>query len=509
MLFGGDGVDEWVFRRQHKIGRAEQRVWPRRKHGDGRCKECQQSVREWREILFNFLLLRLLGRVFICRLDAIEAANRKVIINLAFLFVGEDEFPLGRGALDGSVRPNERQRIQKVARYLAAVFRGQLAVIGVHPLANLFGRESGLVSARQRVSFDHCRISLGAIQIEPGIHPQNRQIGLAKICPPLCFGICGQIAAFFDINGRQSGFVWGDDGHIRECVAEELAHPGYLGWVVGCHKNLLCFVTFHSKLYLYPLTPADPVYLLRCDLVEIVNRVEILEQPVGVGGDLEQPLLLQPPRDRRTAALATAADHLFVRQADFVFGAPVDRDRRLIGQTALQELQKNPLRPSVVGRVGSVDLARPVKREPEHLELLFVAGRICSRHLGWMDAGLDGVAFGRQPERVPAEREEHVLALHAKFARHGIECAVAASMPDMQPFPRWIRKLNHHVRFWTRRAVLGPKGVHRVATFAKPAAPPLFFNLLMWVPVHGVNNHKKTISGRCSTSDHYSTMYKK
>ena len=61
---------------------------------------------------------------------------------------------------------------------------------------------------------------------------------------------------------------------------------------------------------------ADPVALLRLDLLEVVHRIQVGEQPLGVGGDPQHPLLAHAPDDRAAAALALAADDLLVRQPD-------------------------------------------------------------------------------------------------------------------------------------------------------------------------------------------------
>ena len=63
---------------------------------------------------------------------------------------------------------------------------------------------------------------------------------------------------------------------------------------------------------------------------------------------------------------------LLVGQHALAGGAPVDGHGGFIGQTVLVELQKNPLSPLVVLRVGGVDHPVPVKgiTHPEYIETL-------------------------------------------------------------------------------------------------------------------------------------------
>ena len=60
------------------------------------------------------------------------------------------------------------------------------------------------------------------------------------------------------------------------------------------------------------LGAADPVALHRLDVSRPVDLVEALDQPVGVVGDLEEPLLELAALDDGAAALAAAVDDLLV-----------------------------------------------------------------------------------------------------------------------------------------------------------------------------------------------------
>jgi hypothetical protein len=53
----------------------------------------------------------------------------------------------------------------------------------------------------------------------------------------------------------------------------------------------------------------------------------------------------------------------------------------------------------------------------------------------------------RQPERVPANREQHVVALHTAFARNYIHRGERARVPRVEPLPRRVREFNQRVEF--------------------------------------------------------------
>jgi hypothetical protein len=68
-------------------------------------------------------------------------------------------------------------------------------------------------------------------------------------------------------------------------------------------------------------------------------------------------------------ALGEAVNDLLVGEDSPERGAPVDRHVGAVREAAVEELEEDPLRPLVVARVGGRDLALPVVREAERLEL--------------------------------------------------------------------------------------------------------------------------------------------
>ena len=122
------------------------------------------------------------------------------------------------------------------------------------------------------------------------------------------------------------------------------------------------------------LRAPDPVALHRLDVRGPLDRVEVVEQAVGVVGDAEEPLLELADLDEVAAALAAPVDDLLVGQDRLVVGAPLDGGLGAIGQAALEELEEDPLRPAVVARLMGPELARPVDRDPPLAELALEGG---------------------------------------------------------------------------------------------------------------------------------------
>ena len=84
------------------------------------------------------------------------------------------------------------------------------------------------------------------------------------------------------------------------------------------------------------LGAADPVALHRQHaLGPRLEQRHLVEQPVGVVGDLEDPLLEVARLDLGAAALAVAVDHLLVREHGLVVRAPLDRRGLAVGEPGL------------------------------------------------------------------------------------------------------------------------------------------------------------------------------
>ena len=98
---------------------------------------------------------------------------------------------------------------------------------------------------------------------------------------------------------------------------------------------------------------SDPIRLQGLDTFGPVNFIEA-QKFIGIFRGFEEPLLQSLFDDGRAASFADAvfADHLLTRQRGIVLRAPVHCGHLAICQPRLVQLDEEPFRPFVIGRVG-------------------------------------------------------------------------------------------------------------------------------------------------------------
>ena len=213
-------------------------------------------------------------------------------------------------------------------------------------------------------------------------------------------------------------------GHDEERRAEERVRPRREDRVVD--PQLLV-----AEGDLRALRAPDPVALHRLDVRGPLDRVEVVEQAVGVVGDAEEPLLELAHLDEVAATLAAPVDDLLVGEDGLVVGAPLDGRLAAIGQAALEELEEDPLRPAVVARLVGPELARPVDRDPPLAELPLEGGDGGVGRLARVLSGADRVVLGRQAEGVVAHRMQHAHSLAAAEVRDRVADRVVLQVADV------------------------------------------------------------------------------
>ena len=214
--------------------------------------------------------------------------------------------------------------------------------------------------------------------------------------------------------------------------------------------------------------PADPVALHLQHLARpcALELVQVIEQSVGVVGDLEVPLGQLLLLDDGPAALARAVDDLLVREHRLVVGAPVDRALTAVRQTALVHLLEQPLVPLVVVGVGCVQPARPVERDAVGVHARDLLLDVLVRPLAGVRPALDGRVLSRQSEGVPPDRMQYVVAAMAPEPGDDVAVEVVLRVPHVQ-VARRVREHRQHVLprpqitfvAGAERIVLGPAGL--------------------------------------------------
>ena len=181
------------------------------------------------------------------------------------------------------------------------------------------------------------------------------------------------------------------------------------------------------------LGSADPVGLHRLDLLWPLELVQVIQQPLRVGGDPQEPLFEVLGLDLDAAALVHAALCLFIGHNDLALGAPVHRSAFPVGEPLLVHLQEDPLRPLVVLRARGVDLPAPVVHGADFLQLALHVGYVLRRADARMHLVGDGEVLCRQSEGIPPHRVQNVHALQGLVPTPDVAQHVAAPVPDVQP----------------------------------------------------------------------------
>ena len=230
------------------------------------------------------------------------------------------------------------------------------------------------------------------------------------------------------------------------------------------------------------LGAADPVALHRQDaLGPVLEQVHLVEQRVGVVGDLEEPLGQVLRLDLGAAALAVAVDHLLVREHGLVDRAPLDRRLLAVGEAALEEAEEEPLRPAVVLGLVRRELAVPVDRPAHAVHLPADRGDVALGDDARMPALADRGVLGGQAERVVAHRPQHAEAAPAAEVGDDVADRVVEDVPHVQ-LARRVRQHLDDVRLGALG--LAGLGVRRVkAPRVLPDALPALLDLSRLVPL--------------------------
>ena len=242
------------------------------------------------------------------------------------------------------------------------------------------------------------------------------------------------VFAFFDERGelgialcgarRQRMFRrHGDKGHAHDGVGAGGVDP----------QLFLFAVQLMRESEAHAVALADPVGLHGLHLLRPAGqRVQVLQQFVGILGDAEEIHRDLALFDQRAGAPAASVDDLLVGQHGVVHRVPVHRRGLLVDDAFFEQAREQPLFPAVIVRLAGGHFARPVHAQPQRLQLLLHVldvgvGPCGGRHV----VGHRGV-FGGQAERVPAHRLHHVVALHVVVAAQHVADGVVAHMPHVQ-----------------------------------------------------------------------------
>ena len=98
----------------------------------------------------------------------------------------------------------------------------------------------------------------------------------------------------------------------------------------------------------------------------------------------------------------------------------------------VEDLQKDPLSPTVVIRICRREFSLPVVAEPEHLQLTLKRRDVLIRRFARVCACLDRVLFRWKSECIPTHWMQNIQALHPRVTADNIRRGVTFRMPHMQ-----------------------------------------------------------------------------
>ncbi len=93
------------------------------------------------------------------------------------------------------------------------------------------------------------------------------------------------------------------------------------------------------------------------------------QQILGIVGDLEEPLRQLALLDERARAPAAAVDHLLIGEHGVIDRVPIHLRLLAVDEARAQEVQEQLLLVAVIFRIAGRDLARPVERQADRLQL--------------------------------------------------------------------------------------------------------------------------------------------
>ncbi len=189
----------------------------------------------------------------------------------------------------------------------------------------------------------------------------------------------------------------------------------------------------HVELDLQAFGTADPVALHGLDRFRpAVQLVQAVQQLLGVVGDAQEPLRDLALFHQRARAPAAAIDDLLVGQHGLVHRVPVHHRVAAVGQALAHQPGEHALLVHVVVRRAGGELARPVDGVAQRLELAAHVVDVGVGPLGRRGVVLDRRVLGRQAERVPPHRLQHVVPGHALVAADDVADGVVAHVAHVQ-----------------------------------------------------------------------------
>ena len=206
----------------------------------------------------------------------------------------------------------------------------------------------------------------------------------------------------------------------------------------------LAILVAQGKVDLGALGTTDPVGLHLLDALGPAGELlQVVEQLLGVIGNLEVPLLQVALLGLGAAAPALTLGDLLVGQNGLTSGTPVDRVLLTVDQALFPQLLKDPLTPTVIIGTAGLDHAIQIVGEAHALHRGESLVHVLIRPGGSLRVVLDGGVLGRQAKGVKADGVQHIVAAHAGLTGHGVADGIVARVAHVQVARRIREHLEH------------------------------------------------------------------
>ena len=276
----------------------------------------------------------------------------------------------------------------------------------------------------------------------------------------------------FQLGLRRTGaLAFADEFGQLGVISSEFAGQRVLGrhgkerravngiWAGGKDHQLVV-ATLDGQRHFGAFGPADPVFLHQPHLVRPAIQIVVdgVQQLRGVVGDLEEPLGQLPLFHQRAGAPAAAVLDLLVGQHGHLDRVPVDPAFLLVDQPLAIHLDEHALLLLIVLGVAGGEFTGPVDRQAHGFQLGPHQVDVAVGPVGRVYLALKGCVLRGQPEGIPTDRMQHIVAPRALVPRYNVTQRVVANVAHVDR-TRGVGKHLQHVVLFTAGIGFGAKGL--------------------------------------------------
>ena len=177
---------------------------------------------------------------------------------------------------------------------------------------------------------------------------------------------------------------------------------------------------------------ADPVLLLDLDPLDEVQPVQIVDEALGVLGDLEHPLALYLVNNFAAAAFAHTVYNFFVCQNNFTGSTPVNRHFLFVSKAFFCKAGGKSTGSIYRIFLCGIDHTAPVKGESNTLQLISEFRNVLVCDLTRMCIRLNRIILSRKSECIESDGEQYIVSLHSSLSCYNIKRCIWSWMTYMK-----------------------------------------------------------------------------